>query len=286
VTASSLALAVGVAEGRRLRWWRRPVIALTPCRRAGNFGTRQDAMQMAHYAGRNWRGGAAAGQSHAQQLEKMPMYLWSGTLSVFSAKVRIAVREKNLPVEIREVTWTRARLWGDKPEALLAVSPRGQVPVLVDDEVAVFDSTIINEYLEERFPEPPLMPADTTGRARCRMWEELADDMLGRAMPVLVREIYVKPEGAARDEAALAAALKIVSAHHARLEQALVGADFLCGAYSLADIGNFLAVAFCSTLGAPPDDKLINLAAWYRRVAERPVVKHEIDAVIAAASAA
>ena len=213
------------------------------------------------------------------------MYLWSGTLSVFSAKVRIAAREKNLPLEIREVTWSRARLW-DKPEALLAVSPRGQVPVLMDGELAVFDSTIINEYLEERFPELPLMPADTAGRARCRMWEELGDDMLGRAMPVLVREIYLKAPGAPRDEAAVAAALEVVSTHHGRLEEALEGQDFLCGAYSLADIGNFLAVAFCHTLGAPPDGALANLAAWYRRVAERPVVKEEFDAIVAAAAAA
>jgi glutathione S-transferase len=221
----------------------------------------------------------------AEVIEETLMYLWSGTLSVFSAKVRIAAREKGLALETREVPWTRATQW-TKPDALLAVSPRGQVPVLVDDELAVFDSTVINEYLEDRFPERPLLPADPAGKARCRMWEELGDDLLTRALPVLVRENFLKPQGAARDEAAVAEALAVAAAHHRRLDEALAEQDYLCGAYSLADIGNFLAVAFCRTLGAPPDDTLEHLGAWFQRVYERPVVKAEFDAITAAAAAA
>ena len=214
------------------------------------------------------------------------MYLWSGTLSVFSAKVRIAAREKGVTLEIRDLPWTRARQWGDKPAALLAVSPRGEVPVLVDGDLAVFDSTIINEYLEERLPGTSLMPSDAAGRAKCRMWEELADDMLARALPVLVREVYLKPQGAPRDETALADARAAAARYHRRLEEALGGQDYLCRAFSLADIGNFLAVAFCRTLGAPPDDGLAHLAAWFQRVAERPVVKDEFDTITRASAAA
>ncbi|MDA1075122.1 MAG: glutathione S-transferase N-terminal domain-containing protein [Proteobacteria bacterium] len=68
------------------------------------------------------------------------MYLWSGTLSPFSAKVRIVLAEKGLPIEIREVPWSRQNKWHPKPKAFLDVSPRGEVPVLVDGGLAVFDS--------------------------------------------------------------------------------------------------------------------------------------------------
>lgn len=214
------------------------------------------------------------------------MELWSGTLSVFSAKVRIAAREKGLPFEIHELTWTKVAKWGDKPEALCAVSPRAQVPVLVDGDLAVFDSTIINEYLEEHFPQRPLLPADDAGRARCRMWEELADDLLAQALPVLVSEVYLKPDGHGRDVPAVTRAQTACAAHYRRLDDALADADYLCGAYSLADIGNFLAVAFCQTLGAPLGGGLPNLGAWFQRVRERPVVGAEFDAILTAAAAA
>jgi glutathione S-transferase len=214
------------------------------------------------------------------------MYVFSGVLSVFSAKVRIAIREKAIAVEIREVPWTRATAWGDKPAELLAANPRGQVPTLIDGDLAVFDSTIINEYLDERFPERPLLPADPQSRARCRLWEALGDDLLTAQLPVLVRETFMKPDGQGRDQDALAGARSAADAHFRRLNQALDGADYLCGDYSLADIGNFLAVAFCRTLGTPPADELHQLAAWFDRVYRRPAVKAEFDAITAAAAAA
>ncbi len=214
------------------------------------------------------------------------MQLWSGTLSVFSAKVRIAAAEKGVSLDIRELPWTRAAGWGEKPAALLAVSPRGEVPVLVDGDLAVFDSTVINEYLEERCPAMALLPAEPQARARCRMWEELADDVLARALPVLVSEVYLKPGGEARDEPALAAALAAVNGHYQRLDDALSGTGHLCGGFSLADIANFLAVAFCQSMGAGIGEGQAALGAWFARVLERPAVKSEFDAILAASAAA
>lgn len=214
------------------------------------------------------------------------MYLWSGTLSVFSAKVRIAAREKGLDLEIRELPWTRAAAWGEKPAELLAANPRGQVPVLMDGELAVFDSTVINEYLEERCPDVPLLPAGAGERATCRMWEALGDDLLSGPLPVLVKELFMKPESGDRDQAALAAAQASVAAHYDRLEAALADRPYLCGDFSLADIGNFLGVAFCSTLGAGPDASRAGLNAWFERIQARPGVRAELDLVTEAAAAA
>ena len=93
------------------------------------------------------------------------MKLWSGVLSPFSAKVRIALAEKKLGYETLVVPWSRKTLWGPKPPEFLAVSPHGQVPVLIDGDVTVFDSTVICEYLEDRYPKPPLLPAGPEARA-------------------------------------------------------------------------------------------------------------------------
>src|SRR5439155_1558254 len=92
------------------------------------------------------------------------MKLWSGVLSPFSAKVRIALAEKKLGYETLVVPWSRKTLWGPKPPEFLAVSRHGQVPVLIDGEVAVFDSTVSCEYLEDRYPKPPLRPAGPGAR--------------------------------------------------------------------------------------------------------------------------
>lgn len=213
------------------------------------------------------------------------MYLWSGTLSVFSAKVRIAAKEKGLALELRELPWSRTVGW-TKPADFLAVSPRGQVPVLVDGDLAVFDSTTITQYLEERYPEPALMPADPAARARCRMWEDLADDLLAQALPVLVRENFLKRDPATRDTSALDPAVTAIAAHHRRLDEALRAQDYLCGTYGLADIANFLLVAFGNTLGTPPDPGLAALGGWVERIGGRPAVKTELDAITQAAAAA
>ena len=108
------------------------------------------------------------------------MQLWSGVLSPFSAKVRVVLAEKGLSAEILEVPWSRKTLWGPKPAEFLAVSPLGKVPVLLDGDLAIYDSTVIDEYLEEQYPELPLMPAEpaanlergtSSSRSAPRAWQ-------------------------------------------------------------------------------------------------------------------
>jgi len=86
------------------------------------------------------------------------MKLYYSPLSVYSAKPRIAMYEKAIAHETRLVNWTPATGW-IKPDELPRLNPKAQIPVIVDVETAIYDSTIILEYLEERFPKPPLFPA-------------------------------------------------------------------------------------------------------------------------------
>jgi glutathione S-transferase len=213
------------------------------------------------------------------------MKLWSGTLSPFSAKVRIALAEKGLQAEIVEIPWSRASLWGPKPQAFLDVSPRGEVPVLEDQGLAIVDSTVINEYLEDAYPVVPLMPADPQGRAACRMWEDRADYFMATHISTLIAEVFMKPNGEGRDEGAVADAMAAFSGYLDGLDARLVGEDHLCGEYSLADIATWLCLTFGQTLGVDLGDRS-GLQAWYVRISERPAVQAELALVMGAASAA
>jgi glutathione S-transferase/RNA polymerase-associated protein len=101
------------------------------------------------------------------------LLLFDHPLSPYAQKCKIALREKGVPFETRLPAGVGAG--ADFERAFLEASPRGEVPALVDGEVRVFDSTIILDYIEERWPEPPLLPASPAERARSRMIEEAMD---------------------------------------------------------------------------------------------------------------
>jgi glutathione S-transferase/RNA polymerase-associated protein len=98
--------------------------------------------------------------------------LYEHPLSPYAQKVKIALREKGLVFETLMPGGLGA---GGAQGAFLAASPRAEAPALVDGEVSVFDSTIILEYLDDAYPDPPMRPASAADRARVRMLEEVMD---------------------------------------------------------------------------------------------------------------
>ena len=96
------------------------------------------------------------------------MKLFEHPLSPYAQKVKISLYEKGVEFET-----TIPNIGGPDP-AFEAVSPRREVPCLVDGPLEVFDSTIILEYLEDKFPNPAMLPSGAAERARVRMIEELA----------------------------------------------------------------------------------------------------------------
>ena len=96
--------------------------------------------------------------------------LYEHPLSPYAQKVKIALREKGVEFEPR-----MPDLFGGGDTEFQAANPRREVPALVDVAIAVFDSTIILEYIEDRWPDPPLLPTGAAARARVRMLEELCD---------------------------------------------------------------------------------------------------------------
>ena len=91
------------------------------------------------------------------------MVLYSGTTCPFSQRCRFVLFEKGMDFEIRDIDLF------NKPEEISAMNPYGQVPILVERELILYESNIINEYIDERFPHPQLMPADPLMRARARL---------------------------------------------------------------------------------------------------------------------
>lgn len=98
--------------------------------------------------------------------------LYDHPLSPYAQKVKIALREKGLAFETVSPGGLGA---GGAQGEFIAASPRAEVPALVDGGVSVFDSTIILEYLDDRYPDPPMLPASPADRARVRMLEEVMD---------------------------------------------------------------------------------------------------------------
>ena len=91
------------------------------------------------------------------------MVLYSGTTCPFSQRCRFVLFEKGMDFEIRDVDLY------NKPEDISIMNPYGQVPILVERDLILYESNIINEYIDERFPHPQLMPADPVMRARARL---------------------------------------------------------------------------------------------------------------------
>ncbi len=108
------------------------------------------------------------------------MTLFSDPASLYSHRVRLVLSEKNVTCDIIDVDPL------DLPEDVMDLNPYGNAPTLVDRDLALYDSRIVCEYLDERFPHPPLLPVDPVSRANTRLymfrvendWYPLVDTIL------------------------------------------------------------------------------------------------------------
>lgn len=98
--------------------------------------------------------------------------IYSAALCPFAQRSRLTLSEKGVPFELIEIDLQ------NKPANFLEISPYGKVPVLKHGDHRLWESTIINEYLDEIFPEPPLLPKEPIQRAHARIWINFADTRL------------------------------------------------------------------------------------------------------------
>ena len=112
------------------------------------------------------------------------MKLFSGPLSLYARKVEIALREKAIAFERIMVPFTQEAGYRPRNPVVMAANPKGQVPVLQDGDLTLYDSTVILEYLEDACPGPALMPGTPAERARCRQLELYADEVMIVPLPL------------------------------------------------------------------------------------------------------
>jgi glutathione S-transferase len=151
----------------------------------------------------------------------------------------------------------------------LRINPKRQVPVLIDGDVELFDSTQIFEYLEDRVPVPPLWPAGVAERARARLLEHKSDEVF---FPHVIRLMGLQHD---MQGAAAVAACTACARFYDDLESTLPGRDFLAGLYSYADIAFYMAHVFAHRKGAGMTPATPRLVAWRDRVGARPAV-HQV----------
>jgi glutathione S-transferase len=179
----------------------------------------------------------------------------------YCARVRIVLAEKDVPYETVEIDLA------DRPAWLYEKNPAGKVPVLDEDGWTLPESAVIAEYLEERYPEPPLWPADAGERAVGRLLVFRFDDF---SKPYYALR---RGEDGARErfERELAA-----------LDGLLEGMPWLSGrAFGLADVAYLPWVLRATDLLGIAVDPWPSLAAWVERACERPSVAAERELVAA-----
>jgi glutathione S-transferase len=192
----------------------------------------------------------------------MTFTLYDADRCPFCARARIVLAEKGLAYEPVEIDLS------DRPAWLYEKNPLGKVPVLEEDTLCLPESAVIMEYLEERFPEPALLPADPAERALARLAIWRFDDRFGD-------DYYAARRGEAGARGRFEASLD-------DLEASLRERPFLTGsAYGLADIAYFpwlpRAQAYLGLDLSPYPE----LEGWLARLAERPAVAFELEVVAA-----
>jgi glutathione S-transferase len=149
----------------------------------------------------------------------------------------------------------------NKPKELLELNPYAKVPVLVDDEAVIYESNIINEYLEEKYPDIPLMPQDLQRKARVRIWMDYSNTRLHAAAHEISRgEDPIKAQEKLKD-------------YLTALELEMAGREYVAEEYSLADITLIPFFVRRQRYHFEIDDRLPNLKSWMERVLARPAVQ-------------
>jgi glutathione S-transferase len=227
--------------------------------------------------------------------------LYHAGLSQASVKVRTTLREKGLAYKSHFLRLPE----GEHLSAeFLAINPDGQVPALVHDGEVITETSVINEYLDDAFPDPPLRPQSAIERARMRRWSQIVDEHLFHAIATIGWAFGIGPILRQRGEAEFDQALaritlhskrqKWLKAYHgfpqadidearakiaygvARMESALAQHPYLAGpTYSLADINVLSSVERMPRWSPDLMNQTVSPRSfeWMQRLLARPAVK-------------
>jgi len=177
----------------------------------------------------------------------------------------MVLHEKGAEFEAHEVDFR------NKSEEFLEASPTGKVPVVVADGYSLYESNVVNQYLDEIYEKPKLMPEDPKARAYARIWMVRADDDF-------YPQVFVSSTGRERGFAQerIWEAEEKLKVTLSRLEDSLEGSEYLADDFSLADIahaGNFVRLHELEENGTVSLADYPNVASWMERIEARESFK-------------
>lgn len=197
-----------------------------------------------------------------------PIQLYDFAPSPNCQRVKVVFAEKKLPFEAIPVD---LRKGDQKKPDFLKLNPYGKVPVIIDGTTVLYESLIINEYLEEKYPEPSLMPKDHAQRAKVRILIDYGINHLDAPYQKIRLEL-VKDEKERNGETLESAKKELRNLLH-RLERELGDQPCLAGDFSLLDAALVPRILRTEGFGVLPDPSLPRLGAWLNRMKERPSVR-------------
>ncbi|HEX6438120.1 MAG TPA: glutathione S-transferase family protein [Candidatus Binatia bacterium] len=198
----------------------------------------------------------------------MSITLYDASPSANSDRVKIVLHEKELPYQ--KVTLDLAKKEQKRAE-FLKLNPYGKVPVINDNGKVLFESCIINEYLDEQYPNPPLMPKDPYVRGRGRILVDYGLRYMHEPYWALRGEM-LKQESE-RDQTMIDEKRRELRELMRYLEEALGDKPYFLGELSLTDIDLLARFIRFEDYGALPDLSLPRLNSWLQKIKQRPSVK-------------
>ena len=183
-------------------------------------------------------------------------------------RVKIVLAEKNLPYDIAPID---LRAHEQKTPAYLKLNPYGKVPVLTDDATVLYESLIINEYLDEKYPNPPLMPKDPAKRAKARILVDYG--MAHFDAPYQRLRMELMKDAQEQNQQVIATAKAELKKLLQRLEDEIGEQQYLLGDFSLVDADLLPRFTRLEGFGVLPDPSLPRLGKYLERVKTRPSVR-------------
>ena len=183
-------------------------------------------------------------------------------------RVKVVLAEKNLSYEIVPVDLRKQE---QKKLEYLNLNPYGKVPVLIDDSTVLYESLIINEYLNEKYPNPPLMPKDPASRAKARILVDYGMAHFDSAYQKLRVELMKEPKEQSQPiiDGAKSDLKKLLQ----RFEDEIGEQPYLMGDFSLVDADLIPRFTRLEGFGVLPDPALPRLGKYMERMKARPSVK-------------
>ena len=196
----------------------------------------------------------------------MSRILYYHPQSNFSRKIRILLAEKKIEFQLEEINLR------NKPPSFLEISPIGKVPVFVDEDgTTIWDSTLIAEYIDEKYPEPRFYPTEMRQRLDCRKWEEVADTLGDQIISLWIFNLTNKGEKAPYQSILEQSIHRFFPV----FEQQIAQTEYLLGekTWSMADISALCSFGYYN-LRFNEDWKLDypHLKTWFEQLHQRESV--------------